>query len=255
MSGVGARHLVFNDGDQIRGWGQLVRTPDGDWFDPPQMDGLARQQPPHPSRYAVPADGADFAALAHRYEDHGAVEGFATVYGTWLGDRIQISRQTDEWPVAVISPRWDHPPCPPPNEGWPHSQPADSLAFDLGDLQDSGAAVTVVIFRPGEEQAVLVVAAADVAAVEEHLRPQLADRLCVVPSRWTRRQLDIAQEQFRAMWEQWAVWRTGEQYDEQAQPTFTASLLRVTDEIATWVDSQPEGLIRLKPCLTPLSQS
>ena len=32
------------------------------------------------------------------------------------------------------------------------------LDFDLGDLQDTGAAVAVTLFRPSEDQAVLVVA-------------------------------------------------------------------------------------------------
>jgi hypothetical protein len=59
----------------------------------------------------------------------------------------------------------------------------DNLDFDLGDLEDTGAAVTTVIFRPSADQAVLVVAATDIATVEARLRPQLPDRLCVLPSR------------------------------------------------------------------------
>jgi hypothetical protein len=41
------------------------------------------------------------------------------------------------------------------------------------------------LLRPGKYQAVLVVAAADLAAVGACLRPQLGTSLCVVPSRWT----------------------------------------------------------------------
>src|SRR6266568_3794381 len=78
-------------------------------------------------------------------------------------------------------PRWDTPPCPPPAGGWPHldwgrgtrGRGVHNLDYDLGDLADTGAAVAVTTFRPSEDQAVLVVAAADRDAVEARLRPQL----------------------------------------------------------------------------------
>jgi hypothetical protein len=66
------------------------------------------------------------------------------------------------------------------------------LGYDLGGLELIGAAVAVTLFRLGPNRAVivLVVAAGDVAAVEARLRPQLGESLCVVPSRWTKAQLD-----------------------------------------------------------------
>lgn len=97
----------------------------------------------------------------------------------------------------------------------------------------------------------LVVAATDIAAVEAQLRPQLPDRLCIVASRWTRWQLDAAHEHLRARWEQWGIYGTGPSCDEHAQATMTAKLVRVTDEIASWADGRPAGLVTLDPCLTP----
>jgi hypothetical protein len=41
-----------------------------------------------------------------------------------------------------------------------------NLDFNPGDFEDTGAAVAVTTFRPSEDQAVLVVAAADQDAVE-----------------------------------------------------------------------------------------
>jgi hypothetical protein len=35
----------------------------------------------------------------------------------------------------------------------------------------------------------------------------------------------------------------------------TAKLVRVTDEIASWADSQPAGLVALKPGLAPVGVS
>jgi len=127
----------------------------------------------------------------------------------------------------------------------------DNLDLHLGDLEDTGAAVTTVIFRPSDDQAVLVVAVTDIAAVEAQLRSQLPDRLCVVPSRWTRAQLDQAQEHLLASWDQWGIYGSGPRCDEQAQATMTATLVRVTDEIADWIDTQPDGLVGLEPCLAP----
>ena len=110
----------------------------------------------------------------------------------------------------------------------------------------------ISVFRPGPNQAVLVVAAVDIAAVEAQLRAQLGDRLCVVASRWTREQLDAVT---RYLWEraqQWGVYETGHTCDEQAQTIVNVQLVRVTAEIASWADTQPAGLIVLKPWLAPI---
>lgn len=253
------RSLVFRTGDQIFGWGRLVRTAEGDWFDPPLAVAAIyyRNGPPapRPSSFGTPAEGADFDAVERRYERDGAVEGYATIYGTWLGDRIRIERQANEPAERRSSPSWSDPPCPPPPGGWPrgmNGRDFNDLDFDLGDLESTGAAVTVVIFRPGLDQAVLVVAASDVAAVETRLRPQLGERLCVVPSRWTRAQLDEARRHLMAMQERWRIYMHGPQCDEFAQPTMAVTLVRVTDEIAAWVERQPAGLVSLDPCLKPV---
>jgi hypothetical protein len=127
----------------------------------------------------------------------------------------------------------------------------DNLDFDMGDLQTTGAAVTTVLFRPSDDQAVLVVAASDIAAVEARLRPQLHERLCVVPSRWTQQQLDDAERHFASMAEPWRLYGWGPRCDERAQATMTAELVTVTDEIARWVATQPDGLVSMEPCLRP----
>jgi hypothetical protein len=71
---------------------------------------------------------------------------------------------------------------PAPADGWPRLTWKHGN-YDLGDLTDTGAAVTVTTFRPSDDQGVLVVAAADTDAVEARLRPQLGELLCVVASR------------------------------------------------------------------------
>jgi hypothetical protein len=250
-----ARSLVLRVGDEISGWGRLVRASDGDWFDPPLAVpaigyGPEGRPPPRPSSYGLPVEGADFDAVESRYERDAAIDGFAKIYGVWLADRISIQGQSTEH-VETVFPRWSDPPCEPPAAGWPHGRHNDNMDVDLRELEATGAAVTTVIFRPSDDQTVLVVAATDIAAVEARLRPQLPDRLCVVASRWTRAQLDQAEEHLLAMWDQWGIYQSGPQCDEQAQATMTATLVRVTDEIADWIDTQPDGLIALEPCLIP----
>jgi hypothetical protein len=99
---MGARSLVLNVSDTIRGRGRLVRTPTGDWFDPPLPVALAaggRGRPVRaPSQYAIPVDGADFDAVARRVERDGIVEGHAGLVGRWLGDRIRVHHQSIELP-------------------------------------------------------------------------------------------------------------------------------------------------------------
>ena len=147
------------------------------------------------------------------------------------------------------------PPGPAPPGGWPvrrdGTEADDVGVIDVDHLSGTGAATMVAVFRPGPNQAVLVVTAVDIAAVEAQLRPRLRDRLCVVASRWTREQLDEVTGQVRDRAERWGVHGTGRSCDERAQPFVTVELVRVTDEIASWAETQP-AVVEFDPCLTPI---
>jgi hypothetical protein len=167
---MSARSLVFDVPDTIRGWGRLVRTPNGDWFDPPLPVALAAgggSRPVRPpSQYAVPVDGADFNAVVHRVERDGVVEGHAGLVGRWFRDRIRVHHQSTQLPERP-APGWVVPPCAAPAGDWPRNPDEyPNFHVDVDDLEQTGAAVMVTVFRPSPRQAVLVVAAADVAAVE-----------------------------------------------------------------------------------------
>jgi hypothetical protein len=125
------------------------------------------------------------------------------------------------------------------------------LKYDPGDLRDTGAAVAVTLFRPGEDRAVLVVAASDQAAVEARLRPRLGVLLCVVPSRWTKAQLDEIGDYLRERHEQWQLFGWGLHHTDDGQARMTARLARVLPEIATWATSLPDGIVALDPWLAP----
>lgn len=254
-----ARSLIVDVGGRVTAWGRLVRTADGAWFDPPlaiagpgSVNGRVVSDPSH---LAVPIHGADFDAVTDRYERDGRIDGWATVGGEWLGPGIRVEGQDAQARPGRDIPRWTRPPCPPPPSGWPRGHARENLDFDSGDLVTTGAAVTFVLFRPSDDQTVLVVAAGDPAAVEAQLRPQLGDRLCVVASRWTKAQLDDAFGHLRARFKPWQIYKAGPQVDEDAQASIGANLVAVTGEIATWANDHPPGLVSLEPWLTPVQRA
>jgi hypothetical protein len=247
--------LVLRSGDRVRAWGRLVRIAHGTWFDPPVPVPaiLIHPRPVRPPfQGAVAVSGADFTRVAQRYELDGDIEGWATVGGVWTGSVLRIDRHSRRRPEPDPGPAWVTPPCPPPPAGWPHgTNYAGNLGFDLGDLRDSGAAVMVVTFRPGAGQAVLVVAAADPEAVEARLRPQLGQRLCVVPSRWTKDEIEAVRGHLHRHWEDWNIYQSGVAASEDAQAFVTASLTRVLPGVAAWAATLPVGILDLKPWLVP----
>jgi len=252
--------LVVRDGDRVAASGRLVRNPDGDWFEPAlprTLIGGVERQVAAPWRGAVRITGVNFDALGNRFEHDGAVEGYASVTGIWSHDQFRAIRQTTAENTPHRYPRWDTPPCPPPAGGWPHldwgrgtrGRGVHNLDYDLGDLADTGAAVAVTTFRPSEDQAVLVVAAADRDAVEARLRPQLGDLLCVVTSRWIKAELDAVRAHLHAHWENWNLYQLGPSNGEDGQACMTAQLTRVLPDIADWAASLPDGILALEPWL------
>ena len=246
--------LVVREGDRVTATGRLVHNEAGDWFEPSHyvFTGGAPRRVRAAQRQAVRVIGANFDDLTNRFEDDGAVEGFATVTGIWSRDQLRAIRQTIPENAPHHFPRWITPPCPAPAGGWPHltwGQGDHNLDYDLGDLTDTGAAVSVTIFRPSEDQAVLVVAAADTGAVDARLRPQLGELLCVLASRWTRAEFDAVRTHLNERWEEWNLYELGESSSEDGQACTAAKLTRVLPEIAQWAASLPPGILALDPWL------
>jgi len=248
--------LVVREGDRAVATGRLVRNDRGDWFEPAlpiaAAGGLERRIRPAWTG-AVRVAGADFRAVSARFEKDGSVEGWATVTGIWSGEQLRAERQDAPVPKPAHAP-WVTPPCPAPDGGWPRTERRGDveLSYDPGDLTSTGAATAMTLFRPGTNQAVLVVAAADLAAVETRLRPQLGKSLCVVPSRWTQHQLDAVRDHLDQHSRQWNLLQLGPQHGEDGQPHIAAHLVRVLPEIAIWAASLPSGIVALEPWLTPV---
>ena len=118
-------------------------------------------------------------------------------------------------------------------------------------MRVTGALIALTLFWPAKNKAVLVVAAANSAAVEARLRPQLADCLCVVPSQWTRAKLDSVTSHLRGRHDEWNAYEWGQSSTKDGQANITASLTRVLPEIAAWAASLPDALLVLEPWLLP----
>ena len=250
--------LELRDGDRVTASGRVVRNATGDWFEPPMpvfLPGGVPRRVRAAWQGAVRVVGVNFDELNDRFEDDGTVEGFAALTGIWSGNQLRAERQTLPGSLHHRPPRWVNPPCPAPEGGWPRlawGQGDKNLDYDLGDLMDTGAAVAVTTFRPGEDQAVLVVAAADRDAVEARLRPQLGELLCVVASRRTKAELEAVRAYLHDHHEEWNLYQWGPVNTQDGQTCMAAKLTRVLRQIAVWAASLPDGILSLDPWLIPL---
>ena len=246
---------VLRDGDTVRASGRVVAADGVTWFEPPLPVPLVayapgREPPPRPAGLGVPAIGVDLARLDRRREKQGAVEGWATLTGTWRQDRLRVAGQGPPTRPVDEGPYLRRPPCPEPAGGWPEGGVDENLDIPA-DLLAASDVTSVALFRPGRRQTVLVVAAEQPQQVEAALRPRYGPRLCVVPSRWTGRQIDDVLRRLRAGMASWMIYSCGQSTAEDGQAVLTAELTRVLPALASWVRAVPDGLLSIRPWLTP----
>jgi hypothetical protein len=241
------RALVFGDGGIVSGWGSLKVDSDGEWLDCIHYVPLVAALRSSRSAYSVRLLGGDIGSLLGDRNDVGA-----TVTGVWRDDAIEVRSVAVGPGPSPITPSISTPPCPPPLGGWRRGRVDENLEFDVGELLANGAAVRVATFRPSRDQAVLVVAATDVAAVESALRPRFDGRLCVVQSRWTRAQVDDVKQVLLGHMRDWMVDAVGSgAMSDSGQPMVNALLVRVTPAIAEWAETIDNDLLTLEPSIVP----
>ena len=246
---------MVREGDRVAATGRLVRNDLGDWFEPAlwiaEPGGLERRVRPV-WRGAVRVAGADFDAVARRFEKDGLVEGWAAVTGTWSGEQLRAERQDAPVRTPAAHTRWAKPPCPPLRDGWPVTVRRGDieLSYDLGDLADTGAATAITLFHPRPDQAVLVIAAADLVAVEAWLDRSSARRCASCPAAGPRTSWSPSAGHLGQRWQQWNLLQLGPRHAEDGQPRIAARLARVLPEIAVWAASLAPGIVALEPWLT-----
>ena len=205
----------------------------------------------------MPLEGADLAALADRFEKEEAVEGQATVTGTWQDGRVLV---TSQGPPPAPVPRVEgEVPCPAPAGGWPQGPAMDNLSAELAlvreRLPDLLDPVRHALLRPPDTQTLLGVAVADEAAREQaqrQLDELLPDRACVVVARHTDAEVDAA---MAVDWFPFRGFRSSGTGMEALQTVVRVEVLVATDEITAEVARHPEGLVRLEPALRVVERS
>lgn len=246
--------MVFGPSEMVTGWGRLVIDSEGEWLDLAHSVTLPWTGRPRPrSRYSVRLVGADASAVPTDFGPGNVIPDHLTITGAWRDGVIAVSSQSPYGPPTPSVPRWTNPPCAPPASGWPSGPKDENIDADLRNLVSSGVAVAVGICRPSPYQAVLVVAANDVEAVESVLRPQLNGRLCVVASRWSRPYLDKIRAHLVARRQDWTIDMVSETIDERAQASITAWSMWVTSDMADWAEAIEAEVLTLEPSLVPVA--
>ena len=77
------------------------------------------------------------------------------------------------------------------------------------------------------------------------------DRLCVVPSRWDRGQLEDVRAQINEGSRAWGVYISGPRTGDDGQLSFVMDLVRIVPDLAAWAESLPDGLLHVIPWLAP----
>lgn len=247
--------LVFDVGDRVTGWGEIRVDRDGVWFDPPHpIDWIALppgQRLPR-SDHAVRLFG--YVPTRNTMTDYSTESEWFVITGVWGVDGITLLQHVPISPTNRHPERqadWTVPPCVAPDQGWPAGTQADLVDLGLDDLRASENCVASVIYRPRQDSSVLVVAATDVAAAEAQWRPVFGGRLCVVQSRWSKAALNEITDILRAGWQHWTLSTIGRRVDDNAQSSVEVHLLRVPPDLARWVAELPDGILELRPTLTP----
>jgi hypothetical protein len=207
--------------------------------------------PPRPTGIGVGSEGVDLDDLSRRRENDGAVEGWAALTGVWNGQHLEVTDQRAEEPHGQYrKPRWDTRPCPPPPDGWPQVPEGSNIK---PPPQVIPGQVSVVLFRPGPTQVVLVVASSEPDQAEALLRPLYGAGVCVVRSRWTAHQVQAVRVLLRQHWGDWTIFDPGNRIEDDAQLTVSAKVVHITRGIVPWARSLPHGLSEVIPWLRPPS--
>lgn len=238
-------------GDRVSAVGRYVAREDGDWLDMALVDDLMRHPPDWKSQYSLPLIGLDPARVPSDWgPDRRTFPGRVHVYGVWDGTAISVDEQAPVRQPRHRPPTF-RPPCAPPAGGWNRTTASRKMP-ELEGLLASGAAAAVRWLREDSGAVVLIVAATDVELVRSVLGPRLPGRLCVVASRYRPEQIREVEQMLHAHARDCGlqIWSAAG-LDQDGQLHAHAELVRVTDELAAWADTLPDGLLDLHPTITP----
>lgn len=249
--------LLLHDGARASACGRVVVQGDDCWFEPPLPVPAVfyppgREPAPKPSGVGVRVEGVDLERLSRWRQKDGTTEGWACLGGTWDGDRLIVREQGPDTngspgPTAI----WELPPCPPPPGGWPRGGIDENIELEDDEDLDGPEVVAVTLFRPSSRQVVAVIASEDPSLTRRRLGASLGERLCVVPSKWTRAQVLDVRGQLDDHSHEWALFGCGESRGEDGQVQISAEVVRVLPAFAEFAAGVPDGLLAVDPWLAP----
>jgi hypothetical protein len=248
---VAARDLVVRPGRRVSAAGRYVAREDGDWLDMALVNDLMFHPPGWKTRYSLPLLGLDPARVPSDWgPDRRTLPGWVRVIGVWDGIAITVDEQAPVHQPRHVPPTF-RPPCAPPTEGWDRTTSSRDVP-ELEGLRASGAIAADCWMREDGGAVVLIVAATHVELVHSALGPRLPRRLCVVASRYSAEHVREVHEVLNAPARDWGlqIWSAAG-LDQDGQPHAHAELVRVTDDLAAWADTLPDGLLDLRPTIIP----
>ena len=248
--GVSTQDLVVRPGDRVSASGRYVLSDDGEWLDLARVSDLMFHPAGWRSSYSVRLVGLDPAGVPRDFGSDDIIPGYVRVTGIWQDETIRVDDQG-----TVTYPAQSHrefvAPCAAPVGGWAPVATSDHVP-ELQSLRASGAIGRDQWWCTSGGAVVLIVAASDVDLVERILGPRLPRRLCVVASRYSADQVHDVDAKFATRHREWQLetWGAGG-LDQDGQPHAFAELMRVTDDLADWADTLPDGLLELRASMTP----
>jgi hypothetical protein len=275
------RDGVVRDGTRVTATGRVVQVPDRPTrFCAPVAEasvGYAPGMEPPPAYcdFGVNLTGADLAGLTNRREKEGAVEGWATITGTYADGTVTVETQ-EPAPATGSQPATHNvqPPCDEPPGGWPRdprllhgpgyadegdiNMMAEQPALERYRSEHPGQIVEVALLRPYPDAVLMgVIAASDEAreAVEAGLRPAYGKRLCVVTTRYTPEQIRAARDDLSPITrrDDGIYGGGGISISDDLQVRTEAEAVMLTEELDRAVRAHPDGLAVVRPWLVPAS--
>ena len=277
----GEQSQVVRDGTLVTATGSVVSVPDRPvrLCAPVARAGVAyapgQEPPPQYCELGVDVQGGDLSDLAERREKAGAVEGLATLTGTYRDGTLVVEEQDRPSPPAPADQEPASPPCQAPEGGWPRdpgllrgpghepegdvNMMAEQPAMDAYRAEHPADLVTIALLRPFPDSVLMGVSAVDDAAAaraEKALRPAYGKRLCVVVSRFTRAQVTAAQAEIPIGSEEGTrlgvMGGAGEGVSGDLQVEVGYDVVMVTEELQRRADRHPPGLLVLRPWMVPV---
>lgn len=272
---------VVREGSRVRGTGRVVSVPGqpvrlcANAFSADVGYAEGQEPPPRGCEHGVDVTGVNLALLEGRREKEGAVQGRATLTGTWRDGMLEVEQQEPPRPPPEIpgariittpgssyNYRPSQSPCPLPAGGLPPTDWSDNLSVASPQLEEFFAAHPDArpfssLRRPQPDQVVFALGVQDDAEradAERLLRPVLGERLCVVDASVTPAQVEAAQAD--------PAFQVGPGPDRPfgkglgmadgatLMPQVSVDVVMVTDQLRQAADAYPEGLVQLNPAIT-----